>query len=90
MKIGAFISAEYALSCGFISVVTQTEQVLAFAVILAEEIPKHAALAMLQGKPVVRNAMESSISAGLAYERQAVSLLLSIEDKPKGIEAFFK
>lgn len=86
--LGEFISAEDALSYGLISEVTEAGQALASALELAEKIAKRAPLAMMQGKSVVRNALESPLSSGLAYERQAFSMLLSTEDKQKGIDAF--
>lgn len=86
--LGEFISADEALAYGLVSEVTDVGAAREAATILAEKIAKRAPLAMIQGKAVVKNALETSLNSGLEYERQAFSLLLSTHDKKAGIEAF--
>ena len=86
--LGEFITADEALSYGLVSAVTEAGEALATATVIAEKIATRAPLAMIQGKAVVRNALETSLNSGLAYERQAFSMLLSTDDKNSGTEAF--
>ncbi len=86
--LGEFLRADEALDCGLISEVVPAGDAISRAQELAIKIAKRAPLAMIQGKAVVRNALEGSLNAGLTYERQAFSMLLSTDDKTAGIDAF--
>lgn len=86
--LGEFLSASEALECGLVSEITEKGQALDRTVELAIKIARRAPLAMMQGKAVIRGALETTLSAGLTQERQAFSLLLSTQDKAKGVQAF--
>lgn len=86
--MGEFITADDAVAYGLVSEVTEAGAALDLAKDIAFKIAKRAPLAMIQAKAVIKNSMENSLNSGLAYERQAFSLLLSTEDKDAGIEAF--
>lgn len=86
--LGEFMTADEALAFGLVSDVTEAGNALDAAQIIAGKIAKRAPLAMIQGKSVVRNAMDTSLNAGLANERHAFSTLLSTNDKTAGVEAF--
>lgn len=86
--LGEFITADEAKAYGLVSEVTEAGAALDAATVIAKKIANRAPLAILQGKAVVRNALETCLSSGLNYERQAFSMLLSTDDKSIGIEAF--
>lgn len=88
--LGEFITAEEALNYGLISEITMRGEALECVLALAEKIAKRAPLALMQGKAVVRNALEGSLQSGLNIERQAFSMLLSTEDKRIGVTGFLK
>jgi enoyl-CoA hydratase len=85
---GEPLSAEAARDAGLISEVVKDGQALEKAKELAAKIAARAPLALQQAKAVIRQTEETPLSAQLAMERQAFSLLLSSHDKDAGIDAF--
>lgn len=86
--LGEFITADEALAYGLVSEVSELGGAINKAKALADKIAMRAPLAMIQGKAVVRNAMDTTLQSGLSYERQAFSLLLSTKDKKAGVKGF--
>jgi len=86
--LGEFISAQEALDYGLVSEVTDQGAATQRANELAIKIAKRAPLAIMQGKAIVKAAQDMPLTAHLAQERQAFSLLFSTADKAEGITAF--
>ncbi|MEM7728333.1 MAG: enoyl-CoA hydratase-related protein [Pseudomonadota bacterium] len=86
--LGERLSAEEALACGLVSEVTDKGAALACAIELAAKIARRAPLAMIQGKAVIKAALDAPLDAALATERQAFTVLLGTEDKRLGTDAF--
>jgi enoyl-CoA hydratase len=85
---GEPITADEALQYGLINLLVEEGEAHGAAVELASKLAGRAPLAMRQAKAVINQAWETGVSANLAIERQAFSLLLSSEDKQIGVDAF--
>jgi len=81
------LSADEALRFGLINRVTPVESCLAEALQLAAQIADRAPFAVQFGKEAVDNALESSLTEGLAAERRAFYTLFATEDQKEGVAA---
>jgi enoyl-CoA hydratase len=85
---GEFIGVDTALSLGLVAEVTEDGETISRALNLAEVIAGKAPLAVRAAKLAVLQGYESSLEAGLAYERKATVLLFASEDMKEGVDAF--
>ena len=82
------LSAQEALQFSLVNRVVATEQYLAEALKLAEEIAARAPLAVRAAKKMIDQAFELSLSEGLGQERQEFYNLFATEDQKEGMKAF--
>ncbi len=82
------LTAEEAARFGLVNKVVPTESYLEEALRLAQAIARRAPVAVRLGKEAVNFAFESTLSAGLAYERRLFYLLFATEDQSEGMDAF--
>ena len=87
---GRLLSAEEALHYGLVNRVVPIELYLEEAVTLASEIASRAPVAVRLAKEAVNAAFETSLQAGLAYERRLFYMLFSTEDQKEGMSAFIE
>ncbi|WP_243748542.1 2,3-dehydroadipyl-CoA hydratase PaaF [Pseudomaricurvus alcaniphilus] len=87
---GEFISAAEALAAGLVSDVTLPEASIERALEIAGKIAAKPPIAVEQAKDVLLNAFETSLEAGLKYERKAFVMLAGTEDRNEGINAFLE
>ncbi len=85
---GEQIDAQTALRAGLVSEVVATDNLLARALDVAAVIASKAPLAARFAKAAVRMADETSLSAGLLYERKMLALAFTTEDQKEGMAAF--
>jgi enoyl-CoA hydratase len=87
---GNAISAQDALAHGLINRVAPVERYLEEAKTLAREIASRPPVAVRLGKEAVRAAWETTLEAGLEYERKLFYLLFASQDKQEGMRAFLE
>ncbi len=87
---GEFIDADTARSAGLVAEVTQPELTLERAFALAKTIASKSPLAVQQAKACLNKAFETTLSAGLDFERKTFVMLASTEDRNEGIQAFME
>jgi enoyl-CoA hydratase len=84
------LSAAEAQQLGLVNRVLPVDQYLKSAIALATEIATHAPLAVRLAKEAVNQALEGSLSAGLAHERRLFCMLFATEDQKEGMQAFLE
>lgn len=82
------IDAQTALRAGLVTEVVAPEQVLGRALDIAAVIAAKAPLAARFAKQAVRMADETTLSAGLVFERKMLALAFGTEDQKEGMAAF--
>ncbi len=87
---GRLLTAEEALHYGLANRVVPVELFLEEAVNLASEIAARAPVAIRLAKEAINAAFETSLQAGLAYERRLFYMLFSTEDQKEGMSAFIE
>lgn len=87
---GRMMSAAEALAGGLITKVVPDELYLAEALRLAHLIAAKPPLAVQVAKDTVLKAFETTLEAGLAYERTAFNVLFATEDRREGMAAFLE
>ncbi len=87
---GEPISAEQAMGFGLISEITIPEATLERAQKVAQQIARHAPIAVEMAKDSVLKAFDTDLASGLLYERKAFTLLAATEDRNEGINAFIE
>ncbi len=85
---GRFLSAEEALRYGLVNRVVPVDDYLVEALKFAAEIADRAPVAVQLGKEAVNAALETSLQAGLAYERRLFYMLFATDDQKEGMDAF--
>lgn len=85
---GEFIDATTALQAGLIAEVVEDDQTLERAQALAAAIAGKSPVALRLAKESLLKAYETTLEAGLAFERKAFTLLAATEDRREGIAAF--
>ena len=85
---GRFLSAEEAHNFGLVNHVVPEENFLDSAIVFAAEIADRAPIAIQFGKKAINVAFETSLQAGLAYERELFYTLFATEDQKEGMAAF--
>ncbi len=84
------LSAAEAERFGLVNRVAPVEEYLSVAIKLAEEIAARAPLAIRLAKDAVNMALETPLSAGLAYERNSFYALFGTSDQKEGMAAFLE
>ena len=85
---GEMIDAETALRSGLVSDVVPPELTLRKAMDIARVIASKAPIAVRVAKAAVLKSFDTSMEAGLDYERQGIQLLFATDDKDEGTAAF--
>lgn len=85
-----FIDAPTALAAGLVAEVVPAAQTIPRAVELAGKVAGMAPLAAWAAKEAINQAFETSLSAGLLFERKSTVQLYPSEDKQEGISAFLE
>jgi enoyl-CoA hydratase len=85
---GRFLTAQEALLHGLVNRVVPVEVYLEQAIKFATEIAARAPVAVRLGKEAVNAAFETTLQAGLAYERRLFYMLFATEDQREGMDAF--
>jgi enoyl-CoA hydratase len=84
------LSAAEAERFGLVNRVVPVSDYLDAAITLASEIAARAPLAVRLAKDAVNQALETPLSAGLAYERNHFYALFSTDDQKEGMSAFLE
>lgn len=87
---GEPIDAITALRAGLVSEVVGENQALARALNIAQVIASKSPIAVKLAKEAVLAANETTLSAGLAVERQAIRHAFTTQDQREGMAAFFE
>ncbi len=85
---GKMISAEEAMQWGLVNKVVPVEYYLEEAKTLAREIASKPPIAVRLAKESILKAFDTTIEAGLEYERKNFYLLFASEDQKEGMKAF--
>lgn len=86
--LGDFLGAEEARAYGLVTEVTAPDAVLPRAEEIAAVLAAKPPVAMRLAKQSILQSFETPLSAGLAHEKAAFSLLFSTSDKAEGVAAF--
>jgi enoyl-CoA hydratase len=84
------LSAQEAERYGLVNRVVPVSEYLEAAIKLAAEIAARAPVAVQFAKDAVNMALETPLSAGLAYERNLFYALFSTQDQKEGMAAFLE
>ena len=87
---GEMVDAVAAREFGLVNRVVPVAEYLDAAIQLAAEIAARAPVAAQLAKDAVNMALETSLSAGLAYERNLFYALFSTDDQKEGMAAFLE
>ena len=87
---GEPIDARTALEAGLVAEVVPPEIAVDRALELAEAIAAKPPVAVRLAKEAVLKAQETTLEAGLDYERKAFAVLFATEDRREGVEAFLQ
>lgn len=87
---GRMITAREALALGLVSRVVPRENCDEEALGLCHELCRRPPLAVRLAKEAVRRAYETTLSEGLALERQLFALLFATDDQKEGMRAFLE
>ncbi len=82
------LTAEEAARFGLVNRVVPVERYLEEALEMAQQIAARAPLAVRIAKEAINQALETSLTEGLAYERRVFYLLFATEDQKEGMAAF--
>lgn len=85
---GRFLSAEEAVRFGLVNRIVPAETYLEEAIKFATQLAERAPVAIRLGKEAVNAAYETSLQAGLAYERRLFYMLFATDDQKEGMDAF--
>ena len=86
---GCLMPAAEALQIGLVSQVAPDDRLMPTALAMAREIARLPPLALAQIKQAILASENTSLEAGLAFERHAFQLLFASADKGEGMRAFF-
>ncbi len=82
------LSAEEAAQFGLVNHVVPADDLIAEAITMASDIAGRAPVAIRLAKDAVNMALETTLSAGLAYERNHFYTLFATQDQKEGMAAF--
>ncbi|MEE2763329.1 MAG: enoyl-CoA hydratase [Pseudomonadota bacterium] len=87
---GRMMGAEEAERCGLVSRVVADEQLVEEALAVAREIAGYSAMATMINKEAVNQAFETTLQAGIDYERRLLWASFTTEDRQEGMGAFLE
>jgi enoyl-CoA hydratase len=87
---GEMIGAEEAARIGLVDIVVDDEELDARTLELAGAMAAHSSVTLRLAKAAVRAALETPLSAGLAYERELFITAFSSDDRIEGVTAFLE
>ncbi|MDX1557870.1 MAG: enoyl-CoA hydratase [Marinobacter sp.] len=87
---GRMMDAEEAERSGLVSRVVPTERLLEEALALANDIAGYSQMATMINKEAVNQAFETSLRAGVEYERRLLWSSFASEDRNEGMTAFLE
>lgn len=87
---GDMIDAATALRAGLVSEIVPESLMIDRAVQIAGTIARNSPIALRAAKRAVLQSFETSLSAGLAYEREALRYPFGSEDRREGMAAFLE
>ena len=87
---GRMITAKEAVQYGAALEVCKPDDLMPRSIELAEILASQAPIALAEGKRVIDDGMESSLSAGLRFEQRILAGLFATEDGKEGITAFLE
>lgn len=85
---GRMMSAQQAVDYGAALEVQSAEDLMARARELANMLADAAPLALTEGKRVIEDGLEASLSTGLTFEQRVLGALYATNDAKEGIDAF--
>jgi len=87
---GEPIKAEEALNLGLVNKVVPAEKLRETVLELAGKLASKSPVILKLAKAAVNHSMESTLAAGLGYEKELFSLCFSTEDQKEGVKAFLE
>jgi enoyl-CoA hydratase/carnithine racemase len=87
---GRRVTAAEAFAMGIVNTVATRKEWLSKAVDLAQVVARRPPVAVRLAKQAVQAADETSLAAGLAYERRLYELAMATEDRVEGMTAFIE
>jgi enoyl-CoA hydratase len=87
---GRTITAREALQMGLVSRVVPRENCEEEALSICREVCRQPPLAVQMAKEAVRQAFETALSQGLAFERKLFTMLFATDDQKEGMRAFLE
>jgi enoyl-CoA hydratase/carnithine racemase len=87
---GRRIEAREAYAMGLVNQIAPRKEWLEKAIELAQVVARRPPLAVRLGKQAVQAADETTLAAGLAYERRLYELAMATEDRLEGMTAFLE
>lgn len=90
LLLGDMLSADDAMRCGLVNVVTPPGQVRAAAMRLAEAIASRGPLAVRYAKEAMLRGADMTLDAALRYETDLTVILQTTADRAEGVAAFIE
>ncbi len=87
---GRMMSADEAERCGLVSRVVPADGLLDAAMAVAREIAGYSLMATMVNKEAVNQAFETTLRAGIDYERRLLWASFSTDDSSEGMNAFLE
>ncbi len=87
---GKMITAAEAVAYGIAMEACEPDQLMPTAMALAEELAKQPDIALAEGKRVIDDGVEASLTAALTFEQRVLGTLFATEDGKEGIAAFIE
>jgi enoyl-CoA hydratase len=85
---GEPLSAERAYDLGLVNELAEPGEAVPTALRLARQLAAGAPLALAVGKELIDRGLDLDLESGIAFEREAVSVLFSTQDREEGLKAF--
>ncbi|MBI9077974.1 MAG: enoyl-CoA hydratase/isomerase family protein [Desulfatibacillum sp.] len=85
---GAMIDAAEALRIGLVNHVYPADDLMEEAMKIAKTIASKAPIAVARSKTAIKMAGDTTLEAGLAFEREAMALVFPTKDRAEGMDAF--
>lgn len=87
---GRMMDSEEAERCGLVSRVVPDDQLVDEALAVAAAIAEHSVMATMINKEAVNQAFETTLQAGIDYERRLLWASFTTEDRKEGMSAFLE
>ncbi len=85
---GAMIDAAEALRIGLVNHVYPADELMNEAMKIANLIASKAPIAVARSKTAIKMAGDTTLEAGLAFERESMALIFPTKDRAEGMDAF--